>query len=49
VGQARVVRVGGMVADRIPAVYRVGLQFTRMTPAMRHALEEWLEKTLKRV
>jgi CheY-like chemotaxis protein len=49
VGQARVVRVGGMVADRIPAVYRVGLQFTRIAPAMRRALEEWLERTLKRV
>jgi len=49
VGQARVVRVGSMVADRIPAVYRVGLQFTKIAPAMRRALEEWLERTLKRV
>jgi CheY-like chemotaxis protein len=49
IGQARVVRVGGMVADRIPAVYRVGLQFTQIAPAMRRALEEWLERTLKRV
>lgn len=49
VGQARVVRAGGVIADRIPAVYRVGLQFTKLAPVMRRALEEWLERTLKRV
>ena len=49
VGQARVVRAGGVIADRIPAVYRVGLQFTKLAPVMRRALEEWLDRTLKRV
>ncbi|MGQ9488136.1 MAG: response regulator [Armatimonadota bacterium] len=49
VGQARVVRVGGVVADRIPAVYRVGLEFTKLAPAMRKALSEWMEQVLKRV
>ncbi|MDW8104029.1 MAG: response regulator [Armatimonadota bacterium] len=44
-GQARVVCAGDVVVDRVPAVYRVGLEFTRLAPAMRQALSEWLEKT----
>ncbi len=48
-GQARVVRVGGVVAERIPAEYRVGLEFTKLSPAMRQALADWVERLLKRV
>lgn len=49
IGQARVVRIGGVVADRVPAVYRVGLEFTKLPSAMRKALAEWMEHLLKRV
>lgn len=49
IGQARVVRVGGVIAERVPAAYRVGLEFTRLAPAMRQALAEWVERLLKRV
>lgn len=49
IGQARVVRVGGVVADRVPAVYRVGLEFTKMTPTMRNILTEWMGRLLKRM
>lgn len=47
-GQARVVSTGDVIVDRVPAVYRVGLEFTRLAPAMRQALSEWLEKSLTR-
>jgi CheY-like chemotaxis protein len=49
VGQARVVRVGGVTVDRVPAVYRIGLEFTKLTPAMRQALSQWLQRLLERV
>lgn len=49
VGQARVVRVGEVIAERVPAAYRVGLEFTRLAPTMRQALTEWVERLLKRV
>lgn len=45
-GQARVVSAGDVIVDRVPAVYRVGLEFTRLAPGMRQALWEWLEKSL---
>ncbi|MGC8785531.1 MAG: response regulator [Armatimonadota bacterium] len=47
IGQAQVVHVGGMIANRVPAVYHVGLKFTRLAPAMRQALAEWVERLLK--
>ncbi|MCS6829685.1 MAG: response regulator [Armatimonadota bacterium] len=47
-GQARVVRAG-VFADRVPAVYRVGLEFTRLAPATRRALMEWMERLMQRV
>lgn len=49
IGQARVVRVGGVVAERIPALYRVGLEFTRLSPPMRKAINEWMERQPGRV
>ncbi|GIV15046.1 MAG: hypothetical protein KatS3mg022_0481 [Armatimonadota bacterium] len=49
IGQARVVGVGGVIANRVPAVYRVGMEFTRLAPAMRQALTEWVERLLQRV
>lgn len=47
IGQARVVHVGQMIADRVPAAYRVGLEFIRLSPSMRRALAEWLEQLHK--
>lgn len=49
IGQARVVRVGGIIAERVPAAYRVGFEFTKMPPPMRQALTEWLQRSLGRV
>jgi len=48
-GQARVVRVGSVIPDKIPAEYRVGLEFTRLSPAMRQMLSDWMARLLKRV
>lgn len=48
IGQARVVGAGGLIANRVPAVYRIGLEFTRLAPAMRQALAEWIERLLQR-
>ncbi|GBC94673.1 Transcriptional regulatory protein ZraR [bacterium HR16] len=47
IGQAQVVHVGGMIANRVPAAYHVGLKFTRLAPAMRQALAEWVERQLQ--
>lgn len=48
IGQARVVSAGDVVIDRVPAVYRVGLEFIQLASAMRQALAEWLESALTR-
>lgn len=49
VGQARVVGAGGVITERTPAAYRIGLEFTELSPAMRHTLREWAEKSLRHV